>query len=153
MSSDTVMSSRSDQLDMGPVETALAVLRRACDKAIDELGGAVPRVQLSALLVIDDAGGGLDLHRLAAELTTSASATSRVCDHMQAAGLLTTEGTASSRAGPCCVLTGSGMRLARWIKDRQRGAVKDVLSSMRPQARDALVRGLSELGAAAQKPS
>jgi DNA-binding MarR family transcriptional regulator len=153
MSSDTVMSSRSDQLDMGPVETALAVLGRACDKAIDELGGAVPRVQLRALLTIDDAGGGLDLPRLAAELTASVSATSRVCDRMQTAGLLTTEGAASSRTGPCCVLTGSGRRLARWIKGRQRGAVRDVLSSMRPQARDALVHGLSELGAAVQKPS
>jgi hypothetical protein len=87
MGSDTVMSSHSDQLDMGLVETALAMLRRACDKAIDELGGTVPRVQLRALLVIDDAGGGLDLHRLAAELTASVSATSRVCDRMQAAGL------------------------------------------------------------------
>ncbi len=153
MSSETVMSSRSDQLDMGLVETALAVLRKACDKAIDELGGAVPPVQLRALLVIDDAGVGLDLHRLAAELTASVSATSRVCDRMQAAGLLATEGTASSRTRPCYALTGSGRRLARWIKDRQRGAVRDVLSSIRPQARDALVHGLSELGAAAQKPS
>jgi hypothetical protein len=42
MGSDTVMSSHSDQLDMGLVETALAMLRRACDKAIDELGGTVP---------------------------------------------------------------------------------------------------------------
>jgi DNA-binding MarR family transcriptional regulator len=153
MSSDTVMSSRSDQLDMGLVEAALAVLRRACDKAIDELGGAVPQVQLRALLVIDDAGGGLDLHRLAAELTASVSAMSRVCDRMQAAGLLTTEVAASSQAGARCVLTGSGRRLARWVTDRQRGAVRDVLSTMRPQARDALVHGLSELGAAAQKPS
>jgi DNA-binding MarR family transcriptional regulator len=152
MSSDTVTSSRSGQRDMGPVETALAVLRKACDKAIDELGGAVPPVQLRALLVIDDAGGGLDLHRLAAELTASVSATTRVCDRMQAAGLLTTQGAGSSRTGPGCVLTGSGRRLARWVKDRQRVAVRDVLSSMRPRARDALVDGLSELGAAAQKP-
>ncbi len=91
MSSETVMSSRSDQLDMGLVETALAVLRKACDKAIDELGGAVPPIQLRALLVVDDAGVGLDLHRLAAELTASVAATSRVCDRMEAAGLLATE--------------------------------------------------------------
>jgi DNA-binding MarR family transcriptional regulator len=131
------------------VETAVAVLRKACDKAVNDLGGAVPGVQLRAVLVVDDAGGSLELHRLAAEMTTSVSATSRVRDRMREAGLLTVKDTASSRAGSCCMLTGSGKRLARWIRDRQRAALSDVVNSMRPQARDALVYGLGELAAAA----
>ena len=150
MSNHTTLSG-SDQLDMAPVETGVALLRKTCEQAVDELGGAVPGVQLRALLVFDDAGGSLDLRRLAAELTASVSATSGVCYRMQEAGLLTV-GDAASRAGPCCTLTGPGRRLARWIKDRQRAALNDVVNSMSPQARDALVYGLGELAAAARKP-
>jgi hypothetical protein len=58
MSGNTTLSN-SGQLDMVPVEIAVAVLRKTCDRAIDELGGAVPGAQLRALLVIDDAGGSL----------------------------------------------------------------------------------------------
>ncbi len=152
MSNETTVSG-SDRLDMAPVETAVAILRKACDKAVDELGGAVPGVQLRALLVFDGAGGSLDLRRLAAELTGSVSATSGVCDRMQEAGLLTVGDATSSRAGPCCTLTRSGRRLARWIKDRQRAALSDLVNSMGPQARDALVYGLGELATAAPKPS
>jgi hypothetical protein len=63
MSDETTVSG-SDQLDMAPVETGVAILRKTCEKALDDLGGAVPGVQLRALLVFDDAGGSLDLRRL-----------------------------------------------------------------------------------------
>ena len=151
MSNETMLSDGSDQLDMGPVETAVALLRKACDKAVNGLGGAVPGVQLRALLVVNDAGGSLELRRLATEMTASVSATSKVCDRMREAGLLTVEDAASSRAGSCCMLTGSGRRLAGWIRDRQREALTDVVNSMRPQAREALVYGLGELAAAGPK--
>lgn len=151
MSNETT-SSASDQLDMAPVQTAVAILRKTCEKAVDELGGAVPGVQLRALLVFHDAGGSLNLRPLAAELTASVSATSGVCDRMQQAGLLTVQDDTSG-AGPRCTLTGSGRRLARWIKDRQRAALRDLVNSMGPQARDALVYGLGELAAATPKPS
>jgi DNA-binding MarR family transcriptional regulator len=142
----------SDELVMAQVEMGLAVLRKACDQAVDKLGGAVPGVQLRALLIFDDAGGSLDMRQLAAELTTSMAAASKVCDRMQEAGLMTVEDT-SSRGAFCCVLTDSGMRLARWIKDRQRMALSKVVYSMRPGARDALIHGLSELAAVAPKAS
>ena len=151
MSNETTLSG-SGQLDMAPVEAAVAILRKTCENAADELGGAVPGVQLRALLVFDDAGGSLELRRLAAELTASMSATSGVCDRMQEAGLLTVQ-DATSRAAPRCTLTGSGSRLAHWVKDRQRAALRDLVSSMDPQAREALVYGLGELAATALKPS
>jgi hypothetical protein len=72
---------------------------------------------------------------------------------MQEAGLLTVGDATSSRAGPCCTLTGSGRRLARWIKDRQRAALSDLVSSLGSQARDALVYGLGQLATTAQKPA
>lgn len=152
MSSETTLSS-SGQLDMAPVEAAVAILRKTCENAVDELGGVVPRVQLRALLAFDDAGGSLELRRLAAGLSASVSATSGVCDRMQEAGLLTVGDATSSRAGPRCTLTGSGKRLARWIRDRQRVALSELVNSMSPQARHALVIGLGELAAAARKSS
>ncbi len=152
MSDEALMGSDSDELDMTQVETGLAVLRKACDKAVDKLGGAVPGVQLRALLIFDDAGGSLDMRQLAAELTTSVTAASKVCDRMQEAGLVTVEDT-SSRGAFCCMLTDSGTRLARWIRDRQRMALSKVVYSMRPPARDALIHGLGELAAVAPKPS
>jgi DNA-binding MarR family transcriptional regulator len=150
MSNESTLNG-SDQLDMAVVETAVAILSKTCEKAVDELGGAVPAAQLRALLVFEDAGGSQDLRQLAAELTASMSATSGLCDRMQEAGLLTVGDATSSRPGPCCTLTGSGRRLARWVKDRQRTALSDLVSSMGPQARDALVYGLGELTTAAQK--
>lgn len=151
MSNETTLTGASDRLDMGPVETAVALLRKACDKAVNDLGGAVPGVQMRALLAVNGAGGSLELHRLAAEMTASVSATSKVCDRMREAGLLTMRDAASSRPQSCCMMTGAGKRLARWIRDRQRAALSDVVNSMRPQARDALVYGLAELAAAGPK--
>jgi DNA-binding MarR family transcriptional regulator len=136
----------SDELVMAQVEMGLAVLRKASDQAVDKLGGAVPGVQLRALLIFDDAGGGLDMRQLAAELTISGAAASKVCDRMQEAGLMTVEDT-SSRGALCCALTDSGMRLARWIKDQQRIALSKLVYSMRPHARDALIHGLAALAA------
>ena len=152
MSSETTLSS-SGQLDMAPVEAAVAILRKTCENAVDELGGVVPGVQLRALLAFDDAGGSLELRRLAAGLSASVSATSGVCNRMQEVGLLTVGDATSSRAGPRCTLTGSGRRLARWIRDRQCVALSELVNSMSPQARHALVYGLGELAAAAPRSS
>ena len=151
MSDETLVGSDSDELDMTQVETGLAVLRKACDQAVDKLGGAVPGIQLRALLIFHDAGGSLDMRQVAAELTTSVTAASKMCDRMQQAGLVSVEDT-SSQGTLCCVLTDSGTRLARWIKDRQRMALSKVVYSMRPHARDALIHGLAELAAVTPKP-
>ena len=153
MSDETLVGSDGDELDMTQVEMGLAVLRKACDKAVDKLGGAVPGVQLRALLIFDEAGGSLDTRQLAAELGTSVTAASMVCDRMQQAGLATVDDIATSMGTLCCVLTHSGTRLACWVKDRQRMALSKMVYSMRPDARDALIRGLSELAAVAPKPS
>jgi DNA-binding MarR family transcriptional regulator len=153
MSNEILAGSDGDELDMTQVEMGLAVLRKACDQAVDKLGSAVPGIQLRALLIFDDAGGSLDTRGLAAQLTTSMAAAGHVCDRMQEAGLVTVEDIATSRGAPCCVLTDSGTRLARWIKDRQRMALSKVVYSMRPDARDALIHGLRELAAVAPKAS
>jgi DNA-binding MarR family transcriptional regulator len=132
------------QVDVGSAESGLAVLLEACERAVEELGSAVPPAQMRALLIIGGAGG-LNLSGLALALGASASATSRLCDRMQAAGLLTRDRATVSRREIVLVPTESGRRLADWVRGRRRAALSQVLDRMTPEGRDALARGLTEL--------
>ena len=120
------------------------VLLEAFERAVEELGSAVPPAQMRALMIIDRTGS-LNLSRLAAALGASASATSRLCDRMQAAGLLTRDRAAASRREIVLLPTESGRRLAQWVQSRRRAALSDVLQTMSPSSREALVQGLKEI--------
>jgi DNA-binding MarR family transcriptional regulator len=144
MERDTAWASADAQLDVNSAETGLTVLLEACERAVEELGSAVPPAQLRALMIIDRMGS-LNLSRLAAALGASASATSRLCDRMQAAGLMTRDRAAASRREIVLLPTESGRRLAQWVQGRRRAALSDVLQTMSPDAREALVRGLNEI--------
>ena len=112
---------------------------------MEEVGVAVPPVQLRALLVIDRAGS-LNLSRLAGLLGASASAASRLCDRMQAAGLVSRDRAVVSRREIVVVPTESGRRLAEWVRGRRRAALGGLLAEMSAAGREALARGLGELG-------
>jgi DNA-binding MarR family transcriptional regulator len=99
---------------------------------------------MRALMIIDRTGS-LNLSRLASALGASASATSRLCDRMQAAGLLTRDRAAASRREIVLLPTESGRRLAQWVQGRRRAALSDVLQTMSPDGREALVQGLNEI--------
>jgi len=132
------------EVDVSSAESGLSVLLEACERAVEELGSAIPPAQMRALLIIGGAGG-LNLSRLAGALGASASATSRLCDRMQAAGLLTRDRAAASRREIVLVPTESGRRLADWVRGRRRAALGQVLDRMTAEGRDALARGLTEL--------
>ena len=131
---------------MGGVETGLALLIEASERAVEDL--AVPPAQIRALLIIDRAGS-LNLSRLAESLGASASAASRLCDRIQAAGLLTRDRAAASRREIVLFPTESGRRLADWVRGRRRAALGDMLQAMSPDGREALAQGLRELAASA----
>jgi len=136
------------EVDVGSAEAGLTVLLEACERAVEELGSSVPPAQMRALLIIGGAGG-LNLSRLAGALGASASAASRLCDRMQAAGLLTRDrASAASRREIVLVPTESGRRLAEWVRGRRRAALSEVLAAMTPDGREALARGLVELNGA-----
>ena len=135
-------------LDVGCAETGLAVLIEASERAVEELVCAVPPAQIRALLIIDRAGS-LNLSRLAEALGASASAASRLCDRIQAAGLLTRDRAAASRREIVLFPTESGRRLAEPVRRRRRTALGDMLGAMTPGGRDALAHGLRELAASA----
>ena len=103
----------------------------------------LPPAQVRALLAID-AADDLNVTGLARVLGTSPSATSRLCDRLEAAGLLARV-PAASRREILLRLTGSGQRLARWIRDQQRAALARVLETISPDGRADLARGLSDL--------
>jgi DNA-binding MarR family transcriptional regulator len=145
MERDTAWPSADGQLDVSSAETGLTVVLEACERAVEEeLGSAVPPAQLRALMLIDRMGR-LNLSGLAAELGASASATSRLCDRMQAAGLLTRDRAAASRREIVLVPTESGRRLAEWVQSRRRAALAGMLQTMSPSGREALVQGLEEI--------
>jgi DNA-binding MarR family transcriptional regulator len=136
------------EVDVGSAEAGLTVLLEACERAVEELGSSVPPAQMRALLVIGGAGG-LNLSKLADALGASASAASRLCDRMQAAGLLTRDrASAASRREIVLVPTESGRRLAEWVRGRRRAALGEVLAEMSADGREALARGLVELAGA-----
>ena len=134
------------QLDLGSAETGLAVLIEACERAVEERVAELPPAQMRALLTIEQAGS-LNLSRLAEALGATASAASRLCDRMQAAGLLTRGRSAASRREIVLVPTEAGRQLAEWVRTRRRAAIRDVMQSMSPDGREALVQGLRELAA------
>jgi DNA-binding MarR family transcriptional regulator len=147
MGPDITLAIDDDRLALTPAESGLSVLLEACERAVEEVGVAVPPVQLRALLVIDRAGS-LNLSRLAGLLGASASAASRLCDRMQAAGLVSRDRAVVSRREIVVVPTESGRRLAGWVRERRRAALEGLLRGMSPDGGRALARGLAELAAA-----
>jgi DNA-binding MarR family transcriptional regulator len=137
-------ASEGSDVDVATAERGLAVLLEACDRAVEEIGSAVPPAQLRALLVIGQAGS-MNLNRLARALDSTASATSRLTDRMQIAGLLSRDRAAASRREIVLLPTESGRRLAEWVRTRRREALSHVLAAMTPAARDALADGLAAL--------
>ncbi len=144
MRDDTAFAVQADDVELGSAESGLSVLLEACERAVEEVGAAVPPVQLRALLVIDRAGS-LNLSRLAGLLGASASAASRLCDRMQAAGLVSRDRAVVSRREIVVVPTESGRRLAEWVRGRREAALVGLLGGMTEVGRAALAQGLAEL--------
>ena len=147
MGQDMTLAIDDDQLALASAEAGLSVLLEACERAVEEVGSTVPPVQLRALLVIEGAGS-LNLNRLARLLGASASAASRLCDRMQAAGLVSRDRAVVSRREIVLVPTESGRRLAEWVRGRRQAALDGLLDTMSQEGREALANGLMELSAA-----
>jgi DNA-binding MarR family transcriptional regulator len=138
--------SADGQLDLGSAGVGLAVLLQASERAVEQLGVTYPSAQVRALLIVDGAGS-MNLTGLADALRATASAASRLCDRMQAAGLLTRDRAASSRREIVLVPTEAGRQLAQTVRDSHRAALRSVLETLSQEGQEALVRGLSELAA------
>jgi DNA-binding MarR family transcriptional regulator len=133
--------------ELEAAEGALGALSEAWESALDELGSAVPPVQLRAVLVIG-AVAPVSVATLAERLRASASATSRLCDRLQQSGLVVRSTARPDRRGVVISLTPAGARLASWVREQRRASLAAILEAMTPAARTALIDGLRELPAA-----
>ena len=147
MERDIAPDSGDAGLDVASMDAGLTGVWERCERAVDELGGSVPASQLRAL-VIADRSGTLSLGRLARTLGMSVSAARKLCDAMEAGGLLAYERAAVSHRETVLLVTESGRRLAGWVRDRRHALLAQGLESMSPDGRQALARGLRELAAA-----
>lgn len=129
------------------METGVSALIEICDRALGDITPTVPAGQLRALLMVERAGT-TSVNRLAERLGASPSATSRLCDRMRGADLLTRATAQHDRRAVELTLTESGRRLAVWVRQRRRDAVLAAGASMSDEGREALSRGLHELGVA-----
>lgn len=131
-------------VNVATAERGLTVLLAACERAVEEISATIPAAQLRALLIIGQEGS-MNLNRLARALDSTPSATSRLTDRMQTAGLLTRDRATASRREIMLVPTESGRQLAEWVRIQRRAALTQVLDAMNPAARQALALGLTEL--------
>ncbi|MBW8487097.1 MarR family winged helix-turn-helix transcriptional regulator [Actinomadura parmotrematis] len=122
----------------------LAVWRRAHDAAPER----VPPSQLRALEAVQRRGV-LNLRALAGELGVIPSSASRLCDRLEAAGLLARAGSDADRRQVTLQITAPGEELLRDIALRRQRDLEEVLRRMSPDGRERLLSGLSEFAAAA----
>ena len=109
----------------------------------------VPSTQLRALFVVER--GPVNVSRLAEELGALVSSASRLCDRLEASGLLARD-PGRDRREVTVRLSTDGQALLDRLRRRRREELTRVLASMPGPARAALLWGLSEFHTAASKP-
>lgn len=117
--------------------------------------GLVPRVSPSQLraLVAVERHGVINLGGLAEELGAIPSSATRLCDRLEAAGLLARDVGIADRREVMVSLTADGEQLLRSLRERRQADLGQVLARMSPAARTALLIGLEEFQAAtAEEP-
>jgi DNA-binding MarR family transcriptional regulator len=128
-------------------EALLSVWDAAREGAADRVSGS----QLRAMLVVEEFDG-INLRGLAGSLGMILSSASRLCDRLVAAGMLERFPGRTDRREISLHLTKTGHRLLDELRSERRRRLGDALARMTPAARQALLRGLSEFGAALGKP-
>jgi DNA-binding MarR family transcriptional regulator len=109
----------------------------------------VPATQLRVLFVVEQRGT-VNLSGLAGELGALLSSTSRLCDRLEAAGLIVRESGQQSRREITIRLSPDGEALLERVRRDRREELVRVLTQMPATARRALLAGLTEFRAAAE---
>ncbi len=107
----------------------------------------IPPSQLRALLVLQRSGP-MNLVGLAQELGALPSSASRLCDRLEAAGLLVRGVNEASRREIEVSLSRDGQALLRQLTQSRHDQLRTVLEAMRPVDREALTTGLEAFAAA-----
>jgi len=133
------------------VETAVESLVSVLDTARLAQSPSVPPAQLRVLTII--AGNRhTNMSRLAESLEVVPSSASRLCDRLEATGLLRREPDPRDRREVRLLLTPAARRLLDELRERRQQALAEVLGRMPAPERQALVKALDSFAAAAGKP-
>ena len=126
------------------VESLIAVL----DRARLAQNPAVPPAQLRVLTIV--AGNRhTNMSRLAETLGVVPSSASRLCDRLEATGLLRRVADPRDRREVRLLLTPASRRLLADLREQRRTALAEVLDRMPPEAQQELVRALQAFETAA----
>jgi DNA-binding MarR family transcriptional regulator len=130
-----------------PVLAQAPALVLLWDRAEDWAVPRIPPSQLRVLAVLDRSGP-MNLTSLARQLGAIPSSASRLCDRLEAAGLVTRELSVGSRREVALSVSAEGRRrLAAFASTRQQDFAR-VLELMTPEARAGLVDGLRQFSEA-----
>jgi DNA-binding MarR family transcriptional regulator len=133
------------------VESAVESLCALFDAARLAQSPAIPPTQLRVLLIVA-AGEDTNMNRLAEALDVVPSSASRLCDRLEAAGLVRRVPDPRDRREVRLALTPGARQLLDDLRERRRQALGEVLDRMAPGARTELVRALASFDAAARRP-
>ena len=131
------------------VESAVESLVSVLDSARDAQIPTVPPAQLRVLSIISG-NRHTNMSRLAEALDVVPSSASRLCDRLEAAGLLRRVPDPRDRREVRLMLTQTARRLLDEIRERRRAALAEVLDRMSPATRDELLRSLRSFAEAAE---
>lgn len=139
---------KSNQAIADPVLEQAQALVMLWDRAED---WAVPRVPPSQLRVLTVLGrsGPMNLTALAGHLGAIPSSASRLCDRLEASGLLTRDISVDSRREVTLSVSKQGWRRLEAFAATRRSDFAQVLELMTLEARQSLVDGLREFSDAA----
>lgn len=130
------------------VESTADSLLGVLDAARGEQTPAIPPTQLRVLTIIA-ANERTNMSALAEALDVVPSSASRLCDRLEATGLLRRVPDPRDRREVRLVLTTAASQVLDDLRQRRRRALAEVLERMTPASRQELVRALTAFGAAA----
>jgi DNA-binding MarR family transcriptional regulator len=131
------------------VESTVDSLVAVLDIARMAQSPAVPPTQLRVLTIV--AGNGhTNMNRLAEALDVVPSSASRLCDRLEATGLLRRAPDPRDRREVRLVLTPAARRMLDELRERRRTALAEVLARMTAAGRQELVRALAAFDAAVE---
>ncbi len=132
------------------VESTAETLLSVLDGARLAQSPAVPPTQLRVLTIVA-AGEHTNMSRLADALKVVPSSASRLCDRLEATGLLRRVPDPRDRREVRLTLTPAARRVLDDLRQRRRQALEEVLARMTADGREDLVRSLAAFGTAAAK--
>lgn len=135
--------------ELSECAAAIDAAARAFAEIFSDMPGVtIPATQLRVLLAVERRGT-VNLSGLAADLDALNSSASRLCDRLEAAGLVARAPGRRSRREVTIRLTADGLGLLERLRRHRRERLMRVLALMAPADREALLTGLARFDGAA----